>query len=130
MMPYSNRANPVVLRPGRARLSTNPPPTGSMTATNKIGTVRVASCYAATGPAPCARMTSGASATNHLSSNLRGIGSGPAGVDRHQLAGLAARYFLPAIYALREHAVAGGLISYGTDLIEAYHEVGAIVAPS
>jgi putative tryptophan/tyrosine transport system substrate-binding protein len=47
---------------------------------------------------------------------------------RDQLAGLAARYFLPAIYALREHAVSGGLISYGTDLIEAYHEVGAIVA--
>jgi len=47
---------------------------------------------------------------------------------RDQLAGLAARYVLPAIYGLREHAVAGGLVSYGTDLTEAYHEVGTIVA--
>jgi putative ABC transport system substrate-binding protein len=47
---------------------------------------------------------------------------------RDQLAGLAARYVLPAIYGLREHAVAGGLVSYGTDLTEAYHEVGIIVA--
>jgi ABC-type uncharacterized transport system substrate-binding protein len=45
---------------------------------------------------------------------------------RDQLAALAARYSLPAIYALREHAVAGGLISYGTDLTQAYHQVGVL----
>ena len=38
---------PVVFPPGRARLSTKPLPTGSMTVTNTIGTVRVASCKAA-----------------------------------------------------------------------------------
>ena len=37
---------PVVLPPGRARLSTKPPPTGSAI-TNTIGTVRVACCSAA-----------------------------------------------------------------------------------
>lgn len=45
---------------------------------------------------------------------------------RDQLAGLADRYSLPAIYALREHAVAGGLLSYGTDLTQAYHQVGVL----
>ena len=40
-MLYSNRVNPVALPPGRARLSTNPPPTGSATNANTIGTVRV-----------------------------------------------------------------------------------------
>ena len=39
---------------------------------------------------------------------------------RDHLAELAARYSLPAIYSLREHVRAGGLISYGADLIEAY----------
>ena len=39
---YSNCRNPVALPPGRARLSTKPAPTGSGTATNTIGTARVA----------------------------------------------------------------------------------------
>jgi putative tryptophan/tyrosine transport system substrate-binding protein len=39
---------------------------------------------------------------------------------RDQLAELAAHYSLPAIYSLREHVTAGGLISYGANLIEAY----------
>jgi putative tryptophan/tyrosine transport system substrate-binding protein len=42
------------------------------------------------------------------------------------LAALEARYSLPAAYPLREHAVAGGLISYGTDLTQAYHQVGVL----
>ena len=33
---------------------------------------------------------------------------------RDQLAALASRYAVPAIYAWREFAAAGGLISYGT----------------
>jgi putative ABC transport system substrate-binding protein len=45
---------------------------------------------------------------------------------RDQLAALAARYSLPASYGLREHTVAGGLISYGTDLTQAYHQVGVL----
>src|SRR5262245_28364007 len=43
LMPYSVKLNPVALPPGRARLSTKPPPTGSPTFTNTIGTARVAS---------------------------------------------------------------------------------------
>ena len=39
---------------------------------------------------------------------------------RDQLAELAARYSLPTIYSLREHVTAGGLISYGANLIDAY----------
>jgi putative ABC transport system substrate-binding protein len=43
---------------------------------------------------------------------------------RDQLAELAARHALPAIYSLREHVMAGGLISYGAHLIEAYRLLG------
>jgi len=38
----SYAANPVALVPGRDRLSTQPPPTGSTVVTNTIGTVRLA----------------------------------------------------------------------------------------
>jgi putative tryptophan/tyrosine transport system substrate-binding protein len=41
-----------------------------------------------------------------------------------QLATLTARYKLPAIYHYRGFAVAGGLMSYGTDLLEAYRLQG------
>jgi putative ABC transport system substrate-binding protein len=43
---------------------------------------------------------------------------------REQLATLAAHYEIPAIYEAREYAVAGGLMSYGTSLIEGYRQVG------
>ena len=43
---------------------------------------------------------------------------------REQLAALAARHALPAIYSLREHILAGGLVSYGANLIEAYRLLG------
>lgn len=46
---------------------------------------------------------------------------------RDQLAALATRYALPAIYSLREHTMAGGLMSYGANLIEAYRQIGVIV---
>ena len=47
---------------------------------------------------------------------------------RQQLIILAARYALPAIFEWRDYAAAGGLMSYGTDLSEAYHQVGVYAA--
>jgi putative ABC transport system substrate-binding protein len=41
-----------------------------------------------------------------------------------QVVTLAARQNLPAIYQYREFAKAGGLISYGTDLIDSYRQAG------
>ena len=46
---------------------------------------------------------------------------------RVQLAVLAARYVVPAIYPLREHAEAGGLLSYGANLTDCDREVGRYV---
>jgi putative ABC transport system substrate-binding protein len=37
---------------------------------------------------------------------------------------LTARHAIPAIYEWREFAEAGGLISYGTSLVEAYRQHG------
>jgi putative ABC transport system substrate-binding protein len=41
-----------------------------------------------------------------------------------QLAAQAARHVLPAIYSLREFTTAGGLVSYGTNLADAYRQAG------
>jgi putative tryptophan/tyrosine transport system substrate-binding protein len=49
-------------------------------------------------------------------------------IRRHQLATLAARHAIPAIYDYRNFATAGGLLSYGIDLTEMYRLVGAHVA--
>ncbi len=47
---------------------------------------------------------------------------------REQLVTLAAHYSIPAMYELREYALAGGLMSYGTNLADAYRQVGNYAA--
>jgi putative tryptophan/tyrosine transport system substrate-binding protein len=46
---------------------------------------------------------------------------------RLQLAILAARHALPVVYNVREYAEAGGLMSYGTNVRDAYHQIGVYV---
>jgi putative ABC transport system substrate-binding protein len=47
---------------------------------------------------------------------------------RVQLAVLAARYAVPAIYSQRAFVAAGGLMSYGTNFADTFHQVGSMVA--
>jgi len=44
--------------------------------------------------------------------------------QRNQLAALANRYLLPTVSQFREFAAAGGLMSYGTNVADVYHQVG------
>ena len=47
--------------------------------------------------------------------------------QRDQIVALAARYAVPTIYAQREYAAAGGLMSYGTTLADAFRQQGIYV---
>src|SRR5262245_33890750 len=45
-------------------------------------------------------------------------------VRRVQLANLAARHAIPSSFSVRDNAQAGGLMSYGTDISDAYRQIG------
>lgn len=45
-----------------------------------------------------------------------------------QIVGLAARYAVPTMYPLSQYVIAGGLMSYGASLREAFHQTGIYVA--
>jgi putative tryptophan/tyrosine transport system substrate-binding protein len=47
---------------------------------------------------------------------------------REQIVGFAAQQRLPAIYQFREYAVAGGLLSYGVSITDAYRQCGVYTA--
>ena len=46
---------------------------------------------------------------------------------RDQIVALAARYGVPAMYERRDFAAAGGLMSYGNDVVDAYRKTGVYV---
>jgi putative tryptophan/tyrosine transport system substrate-binding protein len=63
----------------------------------------------------------------------RQVGALSVGVDeflfdrREQLIALAARHAVPAIYARREYAASGGLMSYGASQVDSWRQAGVYV---
>lgn len=47
--------------------------------------------------------------------------------ERTRIGELAARHRLPAIFSVKEHVEAGGLLSYGPDLVEVHHRAATFV---
>ena len=59
------------------------------------------------------------------------VGSGAFFLSRRvQLVHLATRHALPAAYSSRDYAEAGGLLSYGATIAEAYRQVGVYAGRS
>jgi putative tryptophan/tyrosine transport system substrate-binding protein len=52
---------------------------------------------------------------------------GTATLDRDLIIALAARYRLPAVYGGRDYVSAGGLMSYGIDVVDMYRQAASYV---
>jgi putative tryptophan/tyrosine transport system substrate-binding protein len=68
-----------------------------------------------------------AAAGNQPGSGLIVLPSAPITSNIQLIIELAARYHLPAAYPFRQHAIQGGLISYGTDLPTLFRQAAAYV---
>jgi putative tryptophan/tyrosine transport system substrate-binding protein len=61
----------------------------------------------------------------HLQAGALFVGADPfLNTSRETVVSLAARHAIPAIYEHRDFAVAGGLMSYGTDFLDSYRQAG------
>jgi putative ABC transport system substrate-binding protein len=59
-----------------------------------------------------------------VAGNLADLAEPVLAVRHKQIVALAAQHALPVAYGWREYVVAGGLMSYGSSLTDAWHQVG------